>query len=91
MTACQLAQLIGKLHATLPAVPPAPLFYLSLQRDLQKAQDSSNQDYDTLLSISPPAQEELRWWQEKLSQYNGKPLIHRTATVIIRSDASLQG
>ena len=41
---------------------------------------------------SGPAQKELRWWQEKLSQCNGKALIHRTTTVIIiSSDASLQG
>ena len=76
VTARQLAQLIGKLHATCPAVPPAPLFYRSLQGDLQRALISSNQDYNTSLSLSPPALEELQWWQEKLSHYNGKALIH---------------
>lgn len=52
VTAHQLAQLIGKLHATSPAVSPISLFYWSLQGYLQKELDCSNQDYDTLLSIS---------------------------------------
>jgi len=36
VTAHQLAQLIGKLHAASQAVLPAPLFYHSLQVDLQR-------------------------------------------------------
>lgn len=91
ITARQLAQLIGKLNATAQAVLPAPLFYRSLQGDLQRALSSNNQDYNTLLSLSPLSQEELSWWQEKLAHWNGKPLLHRQKSMIIESDASLQG
>ena len=89
MTACQLAQLIEKPHATSLAVLPAPLFYQFLQGDLQKAMDCSNQDYNTLMSISPPAQmvadEALPiQWQGFDSQDND--CDHQ-----IISDASLQG
>jgi len=91
VTARQLAQLIGKLHAASQAVLPAPLFYQSLQGDLQKALTLSNQDYNAALSLSPQAKEELTWWQEKLVQWNSKPLLCRQQTVIITSDASLQG
>jgi len=91
VTARQLAQLIGKLHAASQAVLPAPLFYRSLQGDLQKALTLSNQDYNAAMSLSPQAKEELTWWQEKLVQWNSKPLLCRQQTVIITSDASLQG
>jgi len=91
VTARQVAQLIGKLHAASQAVLPAPLFYRSLQGDLQRALSHSNQNYNTMLSLSPQAREELAWWQEKLSQWNGKTLLFRQQTMIITSDASLQG
>lgn len=91
ITARQLAQLIGKLQAASQAVFPAPLFYRSLQGDLQSALSTSQQDYNSLLSLSLPAQEELAWWQEKLALWNGKALLLRQETVIIRSDASRQG
>ena len=91
ITARQLAQMIGKLHAESQAVLPAPLFYRSLQGDLQIALNSSSQNYNSLLTLSQPAQEELAWWQDKLSHWNGKAILHRTETVTIRLDASLQG
>ena len=87
----QLAQLIGKLHAASQAVLPAPLFYQSLQGDLQRALSLTNQNYNAVLSLSTQAQEELSWWQEKLAQWNGKVLLCRQQTMIITSDASLQG
>ena len=91
VTARQVAQLIGKLHAASQAVLPAPLFYRSLQGDLQRALSHSNQNYSTTLSLSPQAREELTWWLEKLSQWNGKTMLFRQQTMIITSDASLQG
>ena len=91
ITARQLAQIIGKLHAASQAVLPAPLFYRSLQGDLQRALNSSSQNYNSLLTLSQPAQEELAWWQDKSSHWNGKALLHQTETVTIRSDASFQG
>ena len=90
ITARQLAQLIGKLNATAQAVLPAPLFYRSLQGDLQRALSSNNQDYNTLLSLSPLSQEELSWWQEKLAHWNGKPLSHRIRCVSPGLGSSVQ-
>jgi len=91
VTARQLAQLIGKLQAASQAILTAPLFYRSLQGNLQKALIHSSQDYNTLLSLSPSAWEELTWWLERFAQWNGKALLHHEQNVIIRSDASLQG
>jgi len=91
VTARQLAQLIGKLHAASQAVLPAPLFYRSLQVDLQRALSQANQNYNMTLSLSPQGKEELTWWQEKLAHWNGKALLCRQQTMVITSDASLQG
>ena len=90
-TACHLVQIIGKLNAASQAVLPAPLFYRSLQGDLQRGLSNNNQSYNALLSLSPLAKEELSWWQEMLGRWNGKALLHQQESVIIRSDASLQG
>ena len=59
VTARQLAQLMGKLHAASQAVLLAPLFYQSLQGDLQRALSFTNQNYNAVLSLSTQAQEEL--------------------------------
>jgi len=91
VTARQLAQLIEKLQAASQAILQAPLFYWFLQGDLQKALNHSSQDYNTLLSLSSSAREELNWWLERLAQWIGKALLHQKQTVTIRSDASLQG
>ena len=72
VTAQQLAQIIRKLNAASQAVLPVPLFYQSLQGDLQRALKNNNQNYKALLSLSLPTQKELSWWQEKLAHWNGK-------------------
>ena len=91
VTARQLAQLIRKLHVTLQAVLPVPLFYRSLQGDIQRVLNYTNQNYSALLSLSTQAQEELTWWKRKLAQWNGKSLLCRSQTITITSDAFLQG
>ena len=52
VTAQQLAQIIGKLNAASQTVLPAPLFYWSLQGDLQRALKNNNQNYRALLPLS---------------------------------------
>ena len=91
VTARHLAQVIGKLHTASQAVLPVSLFYRSVQGDLQKVLSSNNQDYTASINLSLPAREELLWWQERLAQWNGKALVCQKETVVIRSDASLQG
>ena len=73
LSARLLSHFLGKLNAATQAVAPAPLFFRYLQQDLQSALAHGNQDYETLLSLSCQAKEELVWWQENLSKWNGKP------------------
>ena len=46
VTACTFSRLLGKMNATNQVIPPAPLFYRSLQMDLTVALRSANQDYE---------------------------------------------
>jgi len=78
----------GKLSAATQAIPSAPLFYRCLQRDLQVALVDSDQNYETFLSLSQASQEELSWWKEHISRWNGKPLKQEPEQV---SDASQLG
>ena len=91
LSACLLSHFLGKLNAATQAVAPAPLFFRYLQQDLQSALAHGNQDYETLLSLSCQAKEELVWWQENLSKWNGKPLRQKPGQMVIQSDASLSG
>ena len=91
LSARLFSHFLGKLSAATQAIPPAPLFYRCLQRYLQAALNNSNQDYEALLTLSQPSQEELSWWREHLPKWNGKPLKHKSEQVIISSDASLLG
>ena len=58
-----LSHFLGKLSKCTAAlaIPPGPIFYCYLQRDLQVALNNSNQDYEVPLSLSQPTQEKLSW------------------------------
>ena len=91
LSARRLAQFIGKLNATSQAVFPAPLFYRHLQRDLQSALLKGSQNYETLLLLSQESREEIQWWQQRLSMWNGRTLLKHRQQLVIQSDASLTG
>ena len=91
VSAHQLSQFIGKLNATAQAIQVAPLFYRALQANLQEALAVGNQNYNQMLPLGTEAQEELRWWQHHLTQWNGKTTIRKSVQIVIQSDASLSG
>ena len=86
-----LSHFLGKLSAATQAIPPAPLFYRCLQRDLQAALADNDQNYEAHLTLSQASLEELSWWREHLSKWNGKPLKQKPEHVTISSDASQMG
>jgi len=79
-----MSQFLGKLSAASQAIFPAPLFYRHLQGDLRIALNCNGQNYETLMTISRPAQEELAAW-------NGRSLLQHTEKITIQSDASQSG
>ena len=91
ITARALSRLIGKMNATNPVIPPAPLFYRNLQMDLAVALRQGNQDYETNLVLSPDSREELRWWDTQMVKWNGRTVLTLEPDLTIESDASTQG
>ena len=90
-TARELSRFIGKLNAPTKAIPPAPLFYKGLQRDLSRALGQESQDYEVQCLLSLPAQIELEWWITHLSLWNGRSIIKHKPTMSVETDASLRG
>ena len=86
-----LSRLIGKMSAAMRAIPPAPLFYRTLQAELAQALAHHDQDCNAPLVLTREAKEELQWWIDHLLQWNGKALISPKPTVTITTDASLTG
>ena len=90
-TARELSRLLGKFNSVSQAVPPGPLFCRAMQRDLAAALEESNQSYDAPCQLSPAAKEELDWWTNQLTHWNGKSLVLRQPDLQMESDASLIG
>ena len=91
ITARKLSQFLGKLNAATRAVPVAPLFYRSLQASLGRALTSGAQDYSVSMEVTPNMREELQWWEDHLSQWNGRTLVTEKPAVVIETDASKRG
>ena len=91
VTCRALSRLIGKMNATNQVIPPAPLFYRSLQIDLASALRKGNQDYETILAISPDSREELIWWDTQMIKWNGRTVLTTEPDLTIETDASTQG
>ena len=91
VSARALSHPLGKMNATAQVIPPAPLFCSHLQMDLAQALERGNQCYETQLTLSPEAREELVWWDTHMSAWNGRSLLKRDLDLVIDSDASLIG
>ena len=86
-----LARLLGKMNSTTCVIPPAPLFYRSLQMAFSNTLETHSQNYEGLVMLLPDSLEELQWWDTEMSKWNGKTLLKREVDMVIDSDASLQG
>ena len=79
------------MQAATRAVPLAPLFYRKLQQALQRTSEQSDQDYSAQLILSTGKQEELQWWLDHLSAWNGRIIMTGKPSLVIESDVSTQG
>lgn len=89
VTARQLAQLIGTMTASIPAVAQAPLHYRALQRLHNRALIGNN--YNCEVKVDKDSQQDLLWWINQLQCHNGRPLSNPVADAVITSDASMTG
>ena len=82
-----LACLLGKLVATKLAVPTAPLHY----RALQSVKIAAIYAHQETCTLSPEAIEDLMWWKSNLPHHCSSPILKPEASMVITSDAFLQG
>ena len=52
---------------------------------------ATRDNWESLLTLTPQAREDLSWWLTALRGWNGAPLINRTIDVQIETDASGKG
>ena len=62
----EVAQVIGLLVSSLPAVQYGPLFYRSLEIDKNTALQQNNGNYEANMTLSSESISELRWWVTNL-------------------------
>jgi len=86
----ELASLVGRLVATMPAVSHTMIQIRYLQRCLRSSLQV-NRSYQTVVTLSDEAILELKWWSVNLSLLQGKPLTSLPPDMIIQSDAAKTG
>ena len=89
-TVQELASLIGKLSFSPQAVLPGRLQTRFLQMQQIEALKES-QSYQAKIVLNPQSLEELNWWINNLTLYNGKPLTVSPPDIILQTDASKKG
>ena len=85
-----LSQIIGKLNSSIQAVFPAPLHYRHLQR-LQVRGLLMGKGYETVVPLSEDCRDDLQWWIDQMSNWNGRSIITPAPDLTITTDASLKG
>ena len=90
LTIRQLATVIGKIVASFPGVMFGPLYYRDLEAAKTSALKLSKGDFDSPMSLSSPAKQELQWWVNNVETAY-KKLSHDKPLHQITTDASLLG
>jgi len=85
-----LARLIGRMTATIPAIFQAPLRYRNLQR-LKICTLRRSQSYETRVILDQDALTELEWWITTMPSQNGRSILTQEPDLTMESDASLLG
>ena len=85
-----LSHIIGRLTSTLQAALPAPLHYRHLQM-LQAKGLLVGKGYNSVVPLNKECQNDLQWWIDQLSTWNGRSIISPVPDLIITTDASLKG
>ena len=88
-TVRRLAKVTGQLVSTFPGVNYGPLFYRQMESTKIRALKANDDDFDTVVSVTPAIKEELSWWMTQLP--TAKNAIYKGKTEIeILTDATLE-
>ena len=90
VSALTLSRIVGKMNAATQAIPMAPLYYRNLQMGLREALQE-DQNYSSVITLTERAREELEWWRDHFTQWNGRSLIIHNSSLTIETDASTKG
>ena len=90
VSALMLSRTIGKMNAATQAIPMAPLYYRNLQACLREALQG-NQSYSSVTVLTEEAREELEWWIDHFTKWNGRNLITHNSSLTIETDVSTKG
>ena len=90
VTIRELAQLIGKLVSSEPAIRYAPLFYKSLEIEKDKHLKTNAGKFEAKVCISAESKETINWWIDNINRF---PRFINTdnPTLLIKTDSSLAG
>ena len=86
MTARYVAKITGQCVAMTKAIAPSKLLLQNIYRVL-----SSRDSWDSLVTLTEAAKEDLRWWLSALKNWNRAPLHNRSVDLQISNDASSLG
>ena len=70
-----LAKVIGKLTATIKTIRPAPLQYRHLQHLKSQVLHRNHQNYETVVALSVEFKQEMSWWAESITVWNGRSIL----------------
>ena len=85
-----VAQVIGLLVASFPAISHAQLFYRALERDKTKALQQQKGDFEAIMTYSSEAKSDLKWWVQNIPTMS-KSVLLCSSDLTIQSDSSLLG
>ena len=85
-----MAQIIGHMVSSFPAVKYGPLFYRNFENDKTCALKQSKGNYDGRMTLSKKSESELNWWLQNVST-SSNTIETSPVDVVIYTDASLQG
>jgi hypothetical protein len=78
------------MNVAIQAISMAPLYYRNLQACLQEALQEE-QNYSWVAILTAEAREELEWWRDYFTQWNGQSLIAHNSSLTIETNALKKG
>ena len=85
-----VAQVIGFLVSTFPAVEFAEMHYRHLELDTICALRESKGNFDAIMTLSPSSRTELTWWVNNVA-HASKAISHGNPNLTLPTDASNMG
>ena len=86
----EVAELIGQLVATFPAVPLGKLYYRQIDIDKAKALKQAKGDYSRKMCLSQRSKNDLKWWFRCIESSYTK-IESKNPDITLKTDASNYG